>query len=133
MRSCKTCTSTHKEEIEAKILDGFPCEEISRWILEEYNEKISGQAIRNHLKYHMLPGDILPSNIILEKINQLDDKINGIRELSKLINLNKRRLADLMAHELRLGCGKRPVFLSETRRVMKELREQLSLYFKIVY
>lgn len=129
---CSTCTSEHREEIEAKkIEEDWSLRKISRWLEKQYGEKISPQALGRHFEKHLMDNleravqsEIrtreVASKEVTQTLNLIDELRGSIAILKKMLN----RLLDLDKREGDVSTSRINALtkcLTETRLTIKEL------------
>ncbi len=50
---CRACNSPHREEIDARLLEGWSTRKVAAWLAEVYGEKISPAGLHRHRSAHL--------------------------------------------------------------------------------
>ena len=50
---CRVCNSPHREEIDARLLEGWSIRRVARWLKEEHGEAISPASLQRHRTAHL--------------------------------------------------------------------------------
>lgn len=94
---CKVCNSTHREEIEERYQNGMSASAISRWLEENFNEKISHVAIKNHMSKHFNVKEVVQKEYLKKKSDNpekrmkkfVEEELDEIEELDSIMRESK--------------------------------------------
>ena len=87
---CKVCNSPHREEIDARLLEGWSTRKVAAWVYDTYGERISPAGIYRHKTAHLNVLDEAKARMeaikpkFEEAVKETLDEIRTLDEIARL-------------------------------------------------